>query len=84
MNVADVMTRQVVSVAPDTTVEAAAKTMLERGMSGLFVVDDENFRRDQRPILAHVPTLHPKQHCCAVGKPCERSRLARRRARLPT
>ena len=41
MNVADVMTRQVVSVAPDSTVEAAAKTMLERGMSGLFVVDEK-------------------------------------------
>lgn len=39
MIVADVMTRRVLSVAPDETVEAAAKQMLERGISGLFVVD---------------------------------------------
>jgi CBS domain-containing protein len=39
MIVADVMTRRVLSVAPDETVEAAAKLMLERGISGLFVVD---------------------------------------------
>lgn len=39
MIVADVMTRSVLSVAPDATVEDAAKLMLERGISGLFVVD---------------------------------------------
>ena len=39
MIVADVMTRHVLSVAPDATVDAAAKLMLERGISGLFVVD---------------------------------------------
>src|ERR1700683_1562224 len=39
MIVADVMTRHVLSVAPDTTVEEAAKLMLARGISGLFVVD---------------------------------------------
>lgn len=35
----DVMTRHVISVAPDATVEDAAKLMLARGISGLFVVD---------------------------------------------
>jgi CBS-domain-containing membrane protein len=39
MIVADVMTRGVLSVSPETTVEEAARMMLERGISGLFVVD---------------------------------------------
>ena len=39
MIVADVMTRNVISIAPEATVEDAAKHMLERGISGLFVVD---------------------------------------------
>lgn len=39
MIVADVMTRNVISVAPDDTVESAVKVMLERGISGLLVVD---------------------------------------------
>jgi len=40
MIVADVMTRNVISVAPDATVEEAAKLMLSRYVSGLFVVDE--------------------------------------------
>lgn len=39
MIVADVMTRNAISVAPDDTVETAAKTMLSRNISGLLVVD---------------------------------------------
>jgi CBS domain-containing protein len=39
MIVADVMTRNVISIAPEATVEEAAKLMLARGISGLFVVD---------------------------------------------
>ena len=39
MIVADVMNRNVISVPPDATVEEAAKTMLSRDISGLFVVD---------------------------------------------
>jgi CBS domain-containing protein len=39
MIVSDVMTRRVLSVAPDSTVEDAAALMLKRGISGLFVVD---------------------------------------------
>jgi len=39
MIVADVMTRNVVSIAPEATVEEAVKLMLSRGISGLFVVD---------------------------------------------
>ncbi|HEY1933598.1 MAG TPA: CBS domain-containing protein [Acetobacteraceae bacterium] len=39
MNASDVMTRHVISVSPDASVEGAAKQMLERGISGLVVVD---------------------------------------------
>jgi CBS domain-containing protein len=39
MIVADVMTRNVISVAPDDTVQAAASVMLSRGISGVLVVD---------------------------------------------
>jgi CBS domain-containing protein len=39
MIVSDVMTRKVLSVAPDDTVEEAAMLMLRYGISGLFVVD---------------------------------------------
>jgi CBS domain-containing protein len=39
MIVADVMTRNVISVAPDATVEDAVNLMLSRHISGLFVVD---------------------------------------------
>ena len=41
MIVSDVMTRNVISVTPESTVEQAAKLMLARGISGLFVVDDK-------------------------------------------
>ncbi len=39
MNASDVMTRNVISVAPDATVADAVGLMLDRGISGLFVVD---------------------------------------------
>jgi CBS domain-containing protein len=39
MIASDVMTRNVISVPPDATVAQAAELMLERGISGLFVVD---------------------------------------------
>ncbi len=39
MIASDVMTRNVLSVAPDATVAQAVELMLERGISGLFVVD---------------------------------------------
>jgi CBS-domain-containing membrane protein len=39
MIVADVMTRNVISIAPDATVEDAVHLMLSRHISGLFVVD---------------------------------------------
>jgi CBS domain-containing protein len=38
MIVADVMTRHVISIAPEATVEDAVRLMLARGISGLFVV----------------------------------------------
>jgi CBS domain-containing protein len=39
MNAADVMTRHVISVPPDAAIEDAVKLMLDRGISGLMVVD---------------------------------------------
>ena len=39
MKASDVMTRNVLSVTPDATVAEAVELMLERGISGLFVVD---------------------------------------------
>jgi CBS-domain-containing membrane protein len=39
MKASDVMTRKVISVTPDATVSDAVELMLERGISGLFVVD---------------------------------------------
>src|ERR1700722_9281152 len=39
MIVSDVMTRKVLSVSPDDTVDHAANLMLRHGISGLFVVD---------------------------------------------
>jgi CBS domain-containing protein len=41
MIVADVMTRNCITIAPDATVEEAAKLMLFRQISGLFVVSKE-------------------------------------------
>jgi CBS domain-containing protein len=41
MIVADVMTRNCITVAPDATVEEAVNIMLSRHISGLFVVDKE-------------------------------------------
>ena len=66
MNVADVMTRHVISVPPDATVEAAARQMLERGISGLMVVDAKGelagvvtegdlLRRDEIGTVRHRP-----------------------------
>jgi CBS domain-containing protein len=39
MIVADVMTRNCITISPDATVEEAVNTMLSRHISGLFVVD---------------------------------------------
>ena len=66
MNASDVMTRGVVSVSPDATVEDTARLMLERGISGLFVVDDKGdlagivtegdlLRRDEIGTQRHRP-----------------------------
>jgi len=66
MIVSDVMTRKVLSVAPDETVEHAANLMLRHGISGLFVVDDKGtlagvvtegdlLRRDEIGTERHRP-----------------------------
>jgi CBS domain-containing protein len=66
MIVSDVMTRKVLSVAPDETVEHAATLMLRHGISGLFVVDTQGtlagvvtegdlLRRDEIGTERHRP-----------------------------
>jgi CBS domain-containing protein len=66
MIVDDVMTRHVLSVPPDATVEEAAETMLHHGISGLFVVDAKGdlagvvtegdlLRRDELGTERHRP-----------------------------
>lgn len=66
MIVADVMTRHVISIAPDATVEDAARLMLQRAISGLMVVDDQGqlagvvtegdlLRRDELGTQRHRP-----------------------------
>lgn len=66
MHASDVMTRGVISVTPDTTVEETARLMLERGISGLFVVDKAGdlagivtegdlLRRDELGTQRHRP-----------------------------
>jgi CBS domain-containing protein len=41
MKAADVMTRRVISIAPNAAIEDAVKLMLDHGISGLLVVDAE-------------------------------------------
>lgn len=66
MIVSDVMTRKVLSVTPDETVEHAANLMLRHGISGLFVVDAKGtlvgvvtegdlLRRDEIGTQRHRP-----------------------------
>src|SRR5258708_3100590 len=66
MIVADVMTRNVISIAPDATVEDAVNLMLSRHISGLFVVDKAGdltgsvsegdlLRRDELGTQRHRP-----------------------------
>jgi len=42
LNVADVMTRDVITIKPDTPVEAIAKLLYEKQISGVPVVDEQN------------------------------------------
>jgi CBS domain-containing protein len=66
MIVADVMTRNVISVAPEATVEDAVKLMLARSIAGLMVVDKQGelagvvtegdlLRRDELGTERHRP-----------------------------
>jgi CBS domain-containing protein len=66
MIVSDVMTRRVISVAPDETVRHAVNLMLRHGISGLFVVDAKGtlagvvtegdlLRRDELGTERHRP-----------------------------
>ncbi|MTI95705.1 MAG: CBS domain-containing protein [Firmicutes bacterium] len=41
MKVADVMTREVITISPEQTLEEAARMLVETGVSGIPVVEDE-------------------------------------------
>jgi CBS domain-containing protein len=66
MLVSDIMTRKILSVKPQETVEHAVNLMLRHGISGLFVVDDKGalvgvvtegdlLRRDELGTQRHRP-----------------------------
>jgi CBS-domain-containing membrane protein len=66
MNAADVMTRHVISVAPDASIEDAVKLMLDRRISGLMVVDATGH-------LAGVVTEGDLLHRAELGTDRQRS-----------
>jgi CBS domain-containing protein len=66
MKVADVMTRNVITVGPDATVEDAAKLMLERHVSGLVVATDAG-------QLAGIVTEHDLLRRAELGTERQRS-----------
>ena len=76
MQVRDVMTREVVTVGPDTSAKYAAEVMAERGFAALPVVDDDggligivaeaDVLRDRLP---HDPRLHARRDAVAGGTP---------------
>jgi CBS-domain-containing membrane protein len=66
MNAADVMTRRVISIPPDASIEDAVKLMLDRRISGLMVVDDTGH-------LAGVVTEGDLLHRSELGTSRQRS-----------
>jgi CBS domain-containing protein len=76
VQVRDVMTREVVTVGPDTSAKYAAEIMAERGFAALPVVDDDNqlvgivaeadVLRDRLPA---DPRLHARRDAPAEDKP---------------
>lgn len=66
MKVADVMTRNVITIGPDATVEDAAKLMLERHVSGLVVATDAG-------QLAGIVTEHDLLRRAELGTERQRS-----------
>jgi CBS-domain-containing membrane protein len=66
MKVADVMTRNVITIGPGATVEDAAKLMLERNVSGLVVATDAG-------QLAGIVTEHDLLRRAELGTERQRS-----------
>ena len=67
LTVADVMTRDVITIAPDTTVEAVAKLLYEKQISGLPVVDA------QGRVLGILSEGDLMAHTAAIGSGKPRS-----------
>lgn len=74
LNVADLMTDEVVSVAPDTAFKEVAKLLAQYDVSGLPVLDDEDRVVgvvSQTDLLAHAGTAAqpPRQSSAPAGPP---------------
>ncbi|WKV75899.1 CBS domain-containing protein [Streptomyces sp. PCS3-D2] len=73
IKVADLMTDEVVSVAPETAFKDVAKLLAQYGVSGLPVLDDEDRVVgvvSQTDLLAHLaPASHPPQEPGGVAEP---------------
>lgn len=67
LTVADVMTRDVITIAPDTTVEAVAKLLYEKQISGVPVVDEQN------RVLGILSEGDLMAHTAAIGSGKPRS-----------
>jgi len=80
MRAEDIMTRQVVTISPETTVEAAARLMLERRISGLPVVDKSGALVGlvtEGDLLRRAETGTDRQHSAWLALLLGPGRLAR-------
>ena len=80
MRAEDIMTRQVVTISPETTVEAAARLMLERRISGLPVVDESGALVGlvtEGDLLRRAETGTDRQHSAWLALLLGPGRLAR-------
>ncbi len=80
MRAEDIMTRQVVTIAPETTVEEAARLMLDRRISGLPVIDKSGALVGlvtEGDLLRRAETGTDRQHSAWLSLLLGPGRLAR-------
>lgn len=70
MIAADIMTRSIISITPEATLADAVQLMLDKGVSGLFVIDKDNVLQG---IITEADLLHRSE----LGTQRESSWLAR-------